>query len=280
MSLNARIAKFYDRSSPIWLDTWGEQMHHGFYTSETNDHQQAQLDMIEKLLEWGQFSGKSPRILDAGCGVGGSSRYLVSKYEGASALGMTLSPLQAERGRTYNEQAGLADRIHLQARDVFTLDPVKEGPFDLIWSLESAEHMADKAGLLQLFFDALKPGGQLIMATWCSRPEPPYLTPKEKQTLRRIEKLYHLPPMVSVDELEKAAQTQGWVNIATADWSEAVEPFWGAVIKSGLNPKNWPGLIKAGSGTIKGAWAMRYMRRGFKLKCIRYGLLRAQKPMK
>lgn len=279
MSLNARIAQFYDRSSPIWLDTWGEQMHHGYYTPETKDHQKAQLDMIERLLDWGNFKGEAPRILDAGCGVGGSSRYLVKKYPGSSAMGLTLSPVQAKRGQDFNHQVGLDNQIELRAQDVFSLDPTKDGPFDLIWSLESAEHMADKKGLLKLFFDALRPGGQLIMATWCTRSEPPALKTRERQTLRRIEQLYHLPSMVSVDTLRQAAEQTGWSNIDTADWSDAVEPFWKAVIKTGLNPANWPGLIKAGSGTIKGAWAMRYMRRGFKLKCIRYGLLQAQKPM-
>ncbi|MEM6397625.1 MAG: methyltransferase domain-containing protein [Bacteroidota bacterium] len=279
MSLNARIARFYDRSSPIWLETWGEQMHHGYYDSNTKDHKQAQLEMIERLLEWGHFSGSAPKILDAGCGVGGSSRYLVNKFPGATSLGLTLSPLQVERGRAYNQKAGLGDRIELRAQDVFELKPKDDGPFDLIWSLESAEHMADKEGLLKLFFDALKPGGQLIMATWCSSDSYDNLNDKEVQTLRRIEALYHLPPMVSIETLHLAAQRVGWTQIASADWSKAVEPFWSAVIKTGLDPRNWPGLIKAGSETIKGAWAMRYMRRGFKLECIKYGLLRAQKPM-
>ena len=53
--LNERIRAFYDQSTPLWLATWGEQMHHGYYGPDGRrpvDHRQAQLDMIEELLNW------------------------------------------------------------------------------------------------------------------------------------------------------------------------------------------------------------------------------------
>ena len=37
--LKSGIAKFYDESSQIWLDVWGEHMHHGYYpTPQYADH--------------------------------------------------------------------------------------------------------------------------------------------------------------------------------------------------------------------------------------------------
>lgn len=256
-------------------------MHHGYYGPRGKrqvEHKQAQLDMIEALLEWGQAPTKIRRFLDAGCGVGGSSRYLTLRHPEASGLGVTLSPVQAENGNNYNQKAGVANRLEIRAQDVYTLDPAKDGQFDVIWSMESAEHMEDKVALFDLFYRMLKPGGQLLMATWCHRPEPPALTKADQKILGSICKLYHLPPLVSIPELGKAAKKVGMEYVETADWSMAVEPFWGAVIRSGLNPLNWPGLIRAGSSTIKGAWAMKYMRAGFKTGAICYGVLRATKP--
>lgn len=280
--LNQRIRDFYDSSTPLWLDTWGEQMHHGYYGPDGKravDHQQAQLDMIEALLEWSLAPPTGSRevtsFLDAGCGVGGSSRYLAQRYPDAKGLGLTLSPVQAERGRRYNQSAGLDDRLDIQARDVFRLDSATDGPFDLIWSMESAEHMGDKEGMFRLFRSLLKPGGTLCMATWCKRPEPPDLSIQDQYSLKRICELYHLPPLVSIRELADAARAAGFNNLDTDDWSASVEPFWNAVIKSGLDPRNWPGLIRSGTGTIKGAWAMRYMRKGFATGAIRYAALRA-----
>ena len=40
-------------------------------------------------------------------------------------------------------------------------------------------------------------------------------------------------------------------DIRTDDWSEAVSPFWGAVIKSALSRQGFAGLFKAGWTTIK-----------------------------
>lgn len=277
--LNQRIRDFYDRSTPLWLDTWGEQMHHGYYGHDGKrkvGHRQAQIDMIEALLEWGLAPvGEVDRFLDAGCGVGGSSRYLAQRYPDAQGIGVTLSPIQAHRGNGYNRQAGLSDRLNIIAKDVYEVDPASAGTFDLIWSMESAEHMADKEALFRRFHSLLRPGGRVLMATWCHRQEPPYLTPAEQYTEKKICALYHLPPLVSIPELADAAASAGLEKIRTDDWSAAVEPFWGAVIRSGLDPRNWPGLIRAGKGTIMGAWAMRYMRRGFASGTIRYGVLSA-----
>ncbi len=40
-------------------------------------------------------------------------------------------------------------------------------------------------------------------------------------------------------------------DIKTDDWSEAVSPFWQAVIQSALSVKGIGGLLKAGWTTIK-----------------------------
>lgn len=279
-NLNTRIKDFYDASTPLWLNTWGEQMHHGYYGPDGKqkvDHKQAQVDMIEQLLSWGDAPAKVRSFLDAGCGVGGSSRYLALRHPEASGLGVTLSPVQAQNGARYNQEAGVADRLKIRAQDVYSLDDEFDNSFDLIWSMESAEHMADKQELMNLFYRLLRPGGKLVMATWCHREEPPALTAKDQSVLDKICELYHLPPLVSVPTLGDAATSAGFQDIATDDWSAAVEPFWGAVISSGLDPRNWPGLISAGMSTIKGAWAMKYMKEGFRTGAIRYGVLRGSK---
>jgi 2-polyprenyl-3-methyl-5-hydroxy-6-metoxy-1,4-benzoquinol methylase len=54
---------------------------------------------------------KKPKsIVDVGCGIGGSSRYLAKKY-GAECRGITLSPVQAERGNALAAAQGLSDKV-------------------------------------------------------------------------------------------------------------------------------------------------------------------------
>ena len=59
--------------------------------------------MIDEVLKWAYgadvLGERSPkRVVDVGCGIGGSSRHIVKKYAGSTAQGITLSPYQANRG--------------------------------------------------------------------------------------------------------------------------------------------------------------------------------------
>lgn len=253
-------------------------MHHGHYgkdgTLKKNKHQ-AQIDMIEELLDWSGVQ-IADRILDAGCGVGGSARYLSKKFD-AEVLGCTLSPVQVARGQLYNNAAGLENRIQLIHKDMMNLNE-QEGSFNLIWSMESAEHIQNKKELFNIFYDRLQPGGHLIMATWCHRQEPPQLSDKEKALLNKIGALYHLPPMTSISNLAEMSKKAGFQSIKTDDWSASVAPFWGKVIGTALTPRGLWGLMQSGLGTAKGAWAMRYMKKGYELGLIRFGVLHAIKP--
>lgn len=274
-SLNQRIRQFYDESTPLWLDTWGEHMHHGYYGSDgktTKDRRQAQLDLIEELLNWGKVT-TAKRILDAGCGVGGSARYLAQRF-GAKALGLTLSPVQVQAAESYTQRTGMSDRVRFQLRDMMTLK-AEDGPFDLIWSMESAEHIADKQGLFEKFYRLLTPGGRLLMVTWCHRTPEQALQAQEQALLNKLYRSYNLPPMVSIERLGALALEAGFRNVQTDDWSDAVAPFWNAVIRSAMDIRNLGHLLRTGWSTVKGAWAMRYMRQGYRQGLIRYGVLQA-----
>jgi tocopherol O-methyltransferase len=111
-TLKTQIKEFYDASSGLWEQVWGEHMHHGYYGAtgkEKKDRRQAQIDLIEELLIWADV-GQSENILDVGCGIGGSSLYLSQKFN-ASAMGITLSPVQATRATQRAEEAGLGQRF-------------------------------------------------------------------------------------------------------------------------------------------------------------------------
>lgn len=274
--LNERIKTFYDDSSQLWIERWGEHMHHGHYGSDgkiKKDRLKAQEDMIRELLGWANINTVK-NVLDLGCGVGGSSRFFARTF-GAEAKGVTLSPVQASIAKSYNNQQNLQDKVNIIVQDMMSL---KGSPqYDLVWSMESAEHIADKSALMQLCFDSLTPGGTLIMATWCVRDEDSGYSKKEKSILNHISKHYHLPEMLSINELQSIAINAGFKNVKSADWSPAVTPFWGAVIKSAFSVRSLIGLFRSGWGTIKGAWAMKYMQQGFRMGLIKFGVFQGHK---
>lgn len=53
---------------------------------------------------------KPKRIVDVGCGIGGSSRYFARKYD-AECKGITLSPVQAKRAQALAVAEGLQGTV-------------------------------------------------------------------------------------------------------------------------------------------------------------------------
>lgn len=273
-TLYKQIQQFYDASSGLWEQIWGEHMHHGYYGAdgkEKKNRRQAQIDLIEELLKWAGVH-KAENILDVGCGIGGSSLYLAEKFH-AKATGITLSPVQAARATERARELGLSSKTHFQVADA-QATPFADNCFDLVWSLESGEHMPDKSKFMQECYRVLKPGGMLIMVTWCHRPiDNSPLTPDEEKHLAEIYRVYCLPYVISLPQYEVIAHQLGLQNIRTADWSKAVAPFWDIVIDSAFSPQAIWGLLWSGWGTIQAALSLGLMSRGYERGLIRFGLL-------
>lgn len=279
-TIQSQIQQFYDASSGLWEQVWGEHMHHGYYGAtgnEKKDRRQAQIDLIEELLKWAEVR-QAEQIIDVGCGIGGSSLYLAQKFN-AHATGITLSPVQASRATERAEEAGLAAAVQFQVADALDM-PFADDTFDFVWSMESGEHMPDKEKFLAECYRVLKPGGTFLMATWCHRPITPatgQLTIDEQQHLAEIYRVYCLPYVISLPEYEAIAHHLPFQNIRTADWSDAVAPFWDIVIDSTFEPQAIFGLLQSGWSTIQAALSLGLMSRGYRRGLIRFGLLCANK---
>ncbi|MCU0569056.1 MAG: methyltransferase domain-containing protein [Oculatellaceae cyanobacterium Prado106] len=280
LTLQEQIQQFYDASSGLWEQVWGEHMHHGYYGAtgtERKERRQAQIDLIEELLAWGKVQ-QAQDILDVGCGIGGSSLYLAEKFN-ASATGITLSSVQAQRATERAAAAGLKDRTRFLVADALAM-PFADDSFDLVWSLESGEHMPDKQQFLQECYRVLKPGGIFLMATWCNRPTDPPNPPLSSAELKHLEEIYRvycLPYVISLPGYGAIAHKLGFRDIRTADWSTAVAPFWDVVIDSALNLGVIKALLRSGWITIQAALSLGLMQRGYRNGLIRFGLLCAGK---
>ena len=285
-TLIEQIQQFYDNSSSLWEQVWGKHMHHGYYGpdgKQEKNRRQAQIDMIEELLNWGAESQASnlwppTSILDVGCGIGGSTLYLAEKFN-ATAMGITLSPVQAKRAKELSESANLSQQTNFIVADALDM-PFADESYDLVWSLESGEHMPNKQKFLQECHRVLKPGGTIIMATWCHRTLDGHygqLTDDERRHLADIYRVYALPYIISLPEYEAIAENISFQDICIADWSTAVAPFWDMVIESAFDPKVIVSLLFSDWKTIQAAMSLELMSRGYKRGLIKFGLLRGKK---
>jgi SAM-dependent methyltransferase len=101
-------------------------------------------------------------VLDAGSGLGGTSRYLAETY-GVEVEAVDLTPEFVEAAREIDRLCGLDGLIRAQVGSVTAL-PFGDGEFDLVWSHYVAMNVSDKAALFGEAFRVLKPGGRLVFA--------------------------------------------------------------------------------------------------------------------
>ncbi len=110
------------------------------------------------------LAGMTPgmRVLDAGSGLGGTSRYLAETY-GLEVEAVDLTPEFVEAAEELNRLCGLDRLIRTRVGSVTAL-PFGDEEFDLVWSHYVAMNVADKPALFAEAFRVLKPGGRFAFA--------------------------------------------------------------------------------------------------------------------
>jgi cyclopropane-fatty-acyl-phospholipid synthase len=120
--------------------------------------QEEKLDTVARKLA----IEEGERILDVGCGWGGFPLWAATRY-GASVVGITLSPPQAEKAQQRAEEAGVADRVDVRVMDYRDLTKAGE-KFDAIASIGMVEHVG--SANIDLYAETLagllEPGGRLL----------------------------------------------------------------------------------------------------------------------
>jgi len=99
-------------------------------------------------------------VLDIGCGLGGTARYLASTY-GCNVTGVDITPEYVHVGNTLNRQFGLG-QIDLKVASALDM-PFGDGQFDRATMLHVGMNIADKNGLFAEIGRVIKPGGQMVV---------------------------------------------------------------------------------------------------------------------
>jgi len=164
---NRDIADYYNQTLVHYKKWWkldaALSVHYGMWDENTRNLAEALVNTNRILTELaGINSGE--RILDAGCGVGGSAFFLAREKK-ARVSGITLSEKQIEYARQKNEELGFTSLVDFKLED-YTNTSFKSSTFDLIWAIESLTSAPDKKRFATEAFRILKPNGKLIIADY------------------------------------------------------------------------------------------------------------------
>jgi tocopherol O-methyltransferase len=196
-ALKDRIRHHYEVCSDYYYSLWGEHIHHGYFIDPSDTKEVAQTRLISLLLEKSVLPAGST-VLDVGCGIGGTSRYL-AREKGCKVTGVTISPRQVEIATKFSteeassrsQEAGILTDGSDEANSgnsiklgklggnvkFIELDAEKMGEyfinrkFDCVWISEAMSHLPNKALFFQNAAKLLYPGGKLVVADWFKSEE-------------------------------------------------------------------------------------------------------------
>lgn len=166
------------------LSSRGEHIHHGYFLDPKDTKEVAQTRLIDLLLDRSQLPTGS-QVLDVGCGIGGTSRYL-AKHKGCSVTGITISGQQVQLARELTaKEAGPVEGkpensgftrlgngsvrfVELDAEKMgdFFREPETRMTFDCVWISEAMSHLPDKELFFRNASRLLNDGGKLVVADW------------------------------------------------------------------------------------------------------------------
>lgn len=102
--------------------------------------------------------GPGHEVLDVGCGLGGTARYLAAQY-GCRATGLDLTPSYVDAAALLSDRVGLSDRVAFRSGSALAM-PFADGAFDLAWTEHAQMNVPDKRGFCGEIHRVLKPGGR------------------------------------------------------------------------------------------------------------------------
>lgn len=162
---NQQIIDYYNYCESdyqlVWKLSKSMAMHYGYWDSKTKHLSEALQRENEVLANKAKIK-KSDYVLDAGCGVGGSSIFLAKKF-GCKVMGITITKQQVNKAVKNAKKHQVNNLVTFTEMD-FNKTSFKGNTFDVIWGIESICHSPDKGKFIKEAYRILKPKGRLIIA--------------------------------------------------------------------------------------------------------------------
>lgn len=216
----SEIRFHYDLATTFYRLLWGPHIHHGLWNADESPAV-AQVQLIEAAAA--QVSLKhGDRVVDIGCGMGGSSVYLANHYD-CHVTGVTLSPVQRAWASCGALLRGARSRTRFLRADAERIQ-FHPDSFDVVWSVECTEHLFDKAAFFAKAGPWLRPGGRMMICAWLSGDEP--LDASHRRRVYDVCEGFLCPSLGTAGDYRGWMESAGLEFLQYEDWTDRVVETW------------------------------------------------------
>lgn len=99
-------------------------------------------------------------VLDVGCGLGGSARYLAAEHQ-CQVTGIDLTQEYVDTANALAGMVGLSDKVAFRQASALDM-PFDDGAFDVVWTEHVQMNIADKHGFYRELGRVTRPKGVLL----------------------------------------------------------------------------------------------------------------------
>jgi tocopherol O-methyltransferase len=196
----------------LWWSHRNLCIHFGYFDSEHNSHSEA-LPNMNRFLATRIGVTDEDDVLDAGCGVGGSSIWL-AENRGARACGINIQPLHLQLAREEARARGLDHLVRFEERN-YCDTGFEDASFDVVWALESVCHCDDKLAFINEAYRVLRPGGRVMVADFFQLEAD--LDEDEDRRMRLWLDGWALPHLAHVDQFCEGLEDAGFADVSVDD---------------------------------------------------------------
>lgn len=280
---NEEVSNYYDQTEVHYRYFWklseSLALHYGIWRPGIRTLTEALLETNRTLADMARITA-ADHVLDAGCGVGGSSIYL-ARHIGCTAVGITLSAKQVQSATQNAAQNGVSDRVQFLQRD-YTATDFEAGTFDVVWGIECHLTESSKAAFVAEAMRLLKPGGRLIVGEYFKTQA--VLAPAAEQTLLRWLNLESIADMVTLDHFKGWLNQYGFGRVQTQDVTREITPsarmIYRAALLGAIGTKAYNTFVKKASYFSRVHYKAQIAQyRALRMNAWQYHIVYAEKPL-
>ncbi|MCB0398968.1 MAG: methyltransferase domain-containing protein [Winogradskyella sp.] len=217
------MVDFYNEATEdyqFWSNDYN--MHFGYFIPfKTNPFRRDSMlnEMNKQVTKRLNISKTKNRLIDLGCGMGGTMRYALKHNKNVIAYGVTLSDFQVQKG---NEL--LKGKNGIILKENYNHTSFQSNSFDSAIAIESFCHSGHNYNSLKEMHRLLKPGGRFVMADAFLKKDKSQLCKGGKYAYNKLCSHWSLEKLETYQFIKKTLDDLGFKDIKIEDISMRVAP--------------------------------------------------------